>query len=111
MKTESVLLQTLCVPCACRCRYCLLSWDGKTVGADWARSRAAAAAFAEKGLALSSANSINWGRLAPQIVYYFSAYCDMTAAGDIAPGEKTVVYAVRSGKLAAEEVDAYLGGR
>ncbi len=48
---------------------------------------AAAAAFAEKGLALSSANSINWGRLAPQIVYYFSAYCDMAAAGDIAPGE------------------------
>ena len=25
----------------------------------------------------SSANSINWGRLLPQIVYYISAYCDM----------------------------------
>ena len=25
----------------------------------------------------SSANSINWGRLAPQIVYYVSAYCDL----------------------------------
>ena len=48
----------------------------------------AAAAFDRKGLVLSSANSINWGRLAPQIVYYFSAYCDMLAAGDIKPGEE-----------------------
>ena len=31
----------------------------------------------------SSANSINWGRLAPQIVYYFSAYEDMIAARKI----------------------------
>ncbi len=29
------------------------------------------------GMMLSSANSINWGRLAPQIAYYVSAYCDM----------------------------------
>ena len=28
-------------------------------------------------MAFSSANSINWGRLVPQIVYYVSAYCDM----------------------------------
>lgn len=31
----------------------------------------------QKGFFLSSANSINWGRLAPQIVYYVSAYCDL----------------------------------
>ncbi len=37
---------------------------------------------------LSSANSINWGRLAPQIVYYFSAYADMLAAGKIKLGDK-----------------------
>ncbi|OPY58951.1 MAG: Threonine synthase [Pelotomaculum sp. PtaU1.Bin035] len=37
---------------------------------------------------LSSANSINWGRLAPQIVYYFSAYLQLVAKGDIAFGEK-----------------------
>ncbi|HOV78925.1 MAG TPA: threonine synthase [Bacillota bacterium] len=37
---------------------------------------------------LSSANSINWGRLAPQIVYYFSAYLDLSARGEIKPGEK-----------------------
>ena len=29
-----------------------------------------------KGYVFSSANSINWGRLVPQIVYYFSAYSD-----------------------------------
>lgn len=42
----------------------------------------------EKGYFLSSANSINWGRLAPQIVYYFSAYCDMMTAGDIKEGDE-----------------------
>lgn len=31
----------------------------------------------ENNMQFSSANSINWGRLAPQIVYYISAYCDM----------------------------------
>ena len=39
------------------------------------------------GYFLSSANSINWGRLAPQIVYYISAYCDMINAGNIEYGE------------------------
>ncbi len=42
----------------------------------------------EKGFMLSSANSINWGRLLPQIVYYFSAYCDMVKSGKIKAGEK-----------------------
>lgn len=40
------------------------------------------------GMMLSSANSINWGRLAPQIAYYISAYCDLLAAGKIAHGDK-----------------------
>ena len=40
------------------------------------------------GLFLSSANSINWGRLVPQIVYYISAYCDMYKDGAISLGEK-----------------------
>ncbi len=35
----------------------------------------------ENGYFFSSANSINWGRLAPQIVYYVSAYCDLLNAG------------------------------
>lgn len=33
--------------------------------------------LAESNMLFSSANSINWGRLAPQIVYYISAYCDL----------------------------------
>ncbi len=44
--------------------------------------------LSEKGYTLSSANSINWGRLAPQIVYYFSAYCDLLKEGKISKGEK-----------------------
>lgn len=42
----------------------------------------------ENGYVFSSANSINWGRLVPQVVYYFSAYCDMLQSGDITVGEK-----------------------
>ena len=49
-------------------------------------------AFAEEmdkqGRVLSSANSINFGRLAPQIVYYFSAYADLLKSGKIAMGDK-----------------------
>ena len=37
---------------------------------------------------LSSANSINWGRLAPQIVYYVSAYCDLISEGTVTMGDK-----------------------
>ncbi len=44
--------------------------------------------LAKKGVKLSSANSINWGRLVPQIVYYFSAYADLCKAGRIKAGEK-----------------------
>lgn len=40
-----------------------------------------------KGIFLSSANSINWGRLVPQVVYYISAYCDLVNKGDITIGE------------------------
>lgn len=41
-----------------------------------------------KGYFLSSANSINWGRLLPQIVYYISAYCELVKAGGITQGER-----------------------
>lgn len=40
------------------------------------------------GVFLSSANSINWGRLVPQIVYYVSAYCDLYKAGKLKLGER-----------------------
>lgn len=42
----------------------------------------------EKNTLLSSANSINFGRLAPQIAYYFSAYLDLVSAGQITLGDK-----------------------
>ena len=45
-------------------------------------------ALKEKGFALSSANSINFGRLAPQIAYYISAYAQLIKSGKIAPNEK-----------------------
>ena len=45
------------------------------------------AELAKKGVRLSSANSINFGRLAPQIAYYFSAYLDLITAGQIEYGD------------------------
>ncbi len=48
---------------------------------------ALAARLEQAGMRFSSANSINWGRLAPQIVYYVSAYCDLLAQGRIRPGQ------------------------
>lgn len=44
--------------------------------------------LAERGYFLSSANSINWGRVLPQIVYYASAYCDLLKTGAITPGQQ-----------------------
>ncbi|MEG1963287.1 MAG: threonine synthase [Clostridia bacterium] len=51
-----------------------------------------------KGYRLSSANSINWGRLAPQIAYYISSYCDMLNADEITEGEK-INFCVPSGNF------------
>lgn len=42
----------------------------------------------ERGYELSSANSINWGRLAPQIVYYFWSYLQLFRKREIQSGEK-----------------------
>ena len=50
--------------------------------------KAIAAALEERNIRLSSANSINWGRLAPQIVYYFAAYAQLLRAGQIAFGQE-----------------------
>lgn len=43
--------------------------------------------LAQRGYLLSSANSINWGRVLPQLVYYVSAYCDMLKNGAIQIGQ------------------------
>ena len=50
--------------------------------------KAIAAKLAERNIRLSSANSINWGRLVPQIVYYFAAYAQLLKAGKIAFGDE-----------------------
>ena len=42
----------------------------------------------KNGMMFSSANSINWGRLVPQIVYYISAYAALAADKEIEYGEK-----------------------
>lgn len=55
----------------------------KTIFTD----RAFGEQMAAHGKAFSSANSINWGRLAPQIVYYISAYCDLLADKKISFGD------------------------
>ncbi len=42
----------------------------------------------QDGMALSSANSINWGRLMPQIVYYVSSYAELVKQNKIAAGDE-----------------------
>ena len=42
----------------------------------------------KNGLMFSSANSINWGRLVPQVVYYVSAYAELVKDGEISLGDK-----------------------
>ena len=44
--------------------------------------------LAARGYFLSSANSINWGRVLPQIVYYVSSYCDLLSSNAIKAGQK-----------------------
>ena len=43
--------------------------------------------LAGRGYFFSSANSINWGRVLPQIVYYVSAYCDLVKTEKIQLGD------------------------
>ncbi len=47
MRTVSINVMNLCVPCENRCRYCLLSYDGKINGVDYKRSEAYAKRFYE----------------------------------------------------------------
>lgn len=50
--------------------------------------KALAGRLAARGIVLSSANSINVGRLAPQLTYYFNAYAQLVGAGACACGDK-----------------------
>ena len=60
--------------------------------------KAFAAELSQRGWFLSSANSINWGRVLPQIVYYVSSYCDLLASGAIKEGQ-TVNVCVPTGNF------------
>ena len=58
--------------------------------------------LADNNMEFSSANSINWGRLAPQIIYYISAYCDMLEKGtDLDDGFNVVVPTGNFGNILA----------
>ena len=59
---------------------------------------ALAGRLAQKNERLSSANSINWGRLVPQIVYYFYSYAQLVAQNGIAAGD-IVDYCVPTGNF------------
>lgn len=54
--------------------------------------------LSNKNVMLSSANSINWGRLAPQIIYYISTYAELIAQGEITMGEQ-INFAVPTGNF------------
>ncbi|CAL4072941.1 unnamed protein product [Meganyctiphanes norvegica] len=44
--------------------------------------------FSKFGVKMNSANSINWGRLIPQVVHHISAYLDLLKNEILQPGEK-----------------------
>ncbi len=55
----------------------------------------------DNNMAFSSANSINWGRLLPQIVYYISVYCDLINANDAVEAFNVVVPTGNFGNILA----------
>lgn len=58
--------------------------------------------LADFGFEFSSANSINWGRLVPQIVYYISVYCDLlNAKKDLSNGFNVTVPTGNFGNILA----------
>lgn len=62
-----------------------------------------------RGYAFSSANSINIGRLVPQVAYYFHAYAEMCRAGALSPGER-LGFTVPTGNF-GNILAAYYAGR
>ena len=60
--------------------------------------KALAEQLEERGYFFSSANSINWGRVLPQVVYYVSLYCDLMKNGAVS-GEESVNVCVPTGNF------------
>ncbi len=65
----------------------------------------------DNGMMFSSANSINWGRLAPQIIYYVSTYAQLVADEEINLGDKIniVVPTGNFGNILAAYYAKYMG--
>ena len=72
--------------------------DAQTGVKDIFADKALAEELDKAGVVLSSANSINWGRLAPQIAYYFAAYAQLLQNGSIRAGE-SVDFSVPTGNF------------
>lgn len=66
--------------------------------------------LSDKGMTFSSANSINWGRLLPQIIYYFSAYLDLYNSGEINSLSERLNFVVPTGNF-GNILAAYYAGR
>jgi len=62
--------------------------DAQTAVKNIFTDEAVVSALKTKGFEFSSANSMNWGRLVPQIAYYFSAYVDLITGGEIEYGDE-----------------------
>lgn len=73
--------------------------DAQTAVKKIFRNPCVRAKLAAKDMFFSSANSINLGRLLPQIVYYISAYCDLMASGEIEYEKEQVNVAVPTGNF------------
>ena len=80
--------------CAVRGNFDDCQGEVKNIFAD----EALRARLAEAGRVLSSANSINVGRLAPQVTYYFDSYAQLVRAGAIAIGDE-VTFCVPTGNF------------
>lgn len=80
--------------CAVRGTFDDCQGEVKRIFAD----RGLAARLAEGGVVLSSANSINVGRLAPQVTYYFDSYAQLVRAGAVTPGDE-VTFCVPTGNF------------
>ncbi len=83
--------------------------DAQTAVKSFFKDRDAVEKAAELGYSPTSANSINFGRLAPQIVYYFSAYADLVGAEEIKNGDK-INFVVPTGNF-GDILAAYYAGR
>lgn len=72
--------------------------DCQTAVKEIFESEECAEKLLKHNIKLSSANSINFGRLAPQIAYYFSAYLDLVTGGQIEMDEE-IDFAVPTGNF------------